>query len=213
LISLDRSKLVLPHHLTMATAALGTTIFCERTLRRALIVVAVLGLAAGLFARIAGDRDVADLVWSAATVPVAAGLLVSIVRDLDGRRRDRAARDARRAGAWAAAGRRRCCCDVFGGNLLEDIAVARAEHDLRTLVDRAPRMAHRERDHAIEDIPVGDIAIGDPILVRAGEVIPVGGIISADSATIDESAVTGEPIPVLRTKGAPIASGAHKFIA
>jgi hypothetical protein len=82
LILLNRSKLVLPHHLTMATAASGTTIFCERTLRRALIVVAVLGLAAGLFARIAGDRDVADLVWSAATVPIAAFLLVSIVRDL-----------------------------------------------------------------------------------------------------------------------------------
>jgi cation transport ATPase len=47
------------------------------------------------------------------------------------------------------------------GNVLEDIAVGRAEHDLRALVDRAPRLAHRETGGAIEDVPIGDIAIGD----------------------------------------------------
>jgi heavy metal translocating P-type ATPase len=50
--------------------------------------------------------------------------------------------------------------------------------------------------------------VGDQILVRAGEVIPVDGIISSQAAMVDESALTGEPIPVLRAAGAPVHSGA-----
>ena len=77
-----------------------------------------------------------------------------------------------------------------GGNVLEDIAVARAEHGLRALLDRAPRMAHRRVNDGIEDVPVGDIAIGHRLLVRAGEVVPVDGVVTSDAATIDESALT-----------------------
>jgi heavy metal translocating P-type ATPase len=94
-----------------------------------------------------------------------------------------------------------------GGNILEDIAVARAEHDLRALVDRAPRMAHRRLNDRIEDVPVADVAVGDELLVRAGEVVPVDGIVASHSASVDESALTGEPIPVTRLKGAGVYSG------
>ncbi len=94
-----------------------------------------------------------------------------------------------------------------GGNVLEDLAVFRAEHDLRSLVDRAPRVAHRHVNGGIEDVPVVTIAVGDRLLVRAGEVIPVDGIVDVDSATIDESALTGEPIPVARPRGSAIFSG------
>lgn len=94
-----------------------------------------------------------------------------------------------------------------GGNLLEDFAVARAERDLKSLVDRAPRVAHRRIDTSIEDVAIDQVAIGDTILVRAGEVIPVDGLILGANATVDEAALTGEPIPVTRNKGDPVHSG------
>ena len=94
-----------------------------------------------------------------------------------------------------------------GGNMLEDFAVARAERDLKSLVDHAPRVAHRRTDQSVEDVPINRVAIGDVILVRAGEVIPVDGVIAGVSATLDEAALTGEPIPVTRSTGDPVHSG------
>jgi P-type E1-E2 ATPase len=88
-----------------------------------------------------------------------------------------------------------------GGNVLEDFAVGRAERDLKSLVDRAPRVAHRRTEESFEDVPIGQISIGDALLVRAGEVVPVDGQITSPSASLDESAVTGEPIPVTRQAG------------
>jgi magnesium-transporting ATPase (P-type) len=88
-----------------------------------------------------------------------------------------------------------------GGNALEDFAVARAERDLRSLIDRAPKIAHRQHARAIEDVPVEQVAVGDDVLVRAGEVIPVDGVVVSPSAILDEAAVTGEPIPVTRQTG------------
>ena len=55
-------------------------------------------------------------------------------------------------------------------------------------------------------MPVGDIAVGDGVLVRAGEVIPVDGVVGQGPAVIDESALTGEPIPVVKAVGAPVLS-------
>jgi heavy metal translocating P-type ATPase len=94
-----------------------------------------------------------------------------------------------------------------GGNLLEDFAVARAERDLKLLVDRVPRVAHRSDGTSVADIPVGDVVVGDVILVRAGEVVPVDGAIADAQAVLDESALTGEPIPVVRSKGEIARSG------
>src|ERR1700738_124147 len=94
-----------------------------------------------------------------------------------------------------------------GGNVLEDIAIARADHDLRSLVDRAPREAHRRVGDHIEEVPISAVAIGDQLMVRAGEIVPVDGVVTSSAATIDESALTGEPIPVVKTLGAAILSG------
>src|SRR6516165_1396105 len=195
----------------MAISSWGKRIVDGRLLRRALIIIAVLGLAAGLVARITDQYKFADLLWSAATLPVAVALLISIVRDLAAGRLgvDGIALLAM-AGALALGQPLAGVVIALmysGGNVLEDIAVARAERDLRALVDRAPRLAHREKDHAIEDVSVGEVAAGDKLLVRAGEVIPVDGVVCSESAMIDGSAVTGEPIPVLRNKGASISSG------
>ncbi len=94
-----------------------------------------------------------------------------------------------------------------GGNVLEDLAVARAERDLKSLIDRAPRIAHRRSASLVEDVPIERISVGDEILVRAGEIIPVDGVIASQAAMIDEAALTGEPIPVLRRTGDFVRSG------
>jgi heavy metal translocating P-type ATPase len=94
-----------------------------------------------------------------------------------------------------------------GGTALEDFAVARAERNLKSLVDRAPRTAHRQIDQDIEDVPVEEIKVGDVLLIRAGEIIPVDGLVASWDAVIDESALTGEPIPVDRQKGEEVRSG------
>ena len=95
-----------------------------------------------------------------------------------------------------------------GGGALEDFAVGRAERDLKSLVDRAPRIAHRRIEGSIEDAPIDQVSIGDALLVQAGEVVPVDGLITSASASLDESAVTGEPIPVTRRAGEAARSGA-----
>ena len=91
--------------------------------------------------------------------------------------------------------------------MLEDYAVSRAERNLKTLVDRAPRLAHRRVDETITDIDIRDVKVGDAILVRAGEIIPVDGLIASQMAVVDEAALTGEPIPVTRGAGESARSG------
>src|SRR6202049_2530523 len=183
----------------------------ERVLRWALVSIAVAGLAAGIAAHVAGRSDLADFSWTLGTAPVVAGLAVSIVRDfLAGRFGVDAMALVSMSGAIAL-GQPLAGAVVAlmysGGNVLEDIAIARAEHDLRSLVDRAPREAHRRVGDHIEEVPISAVAIGDQLLVRAGEIIPVDGVLSSNAATIDESALTGEPIPVIKSRGAAILSG------
>jgi heavy metal translocating P-type ATPase len=183
----------------------------ERVLRWALVAIAVTGLAAGIVAHASGWPDLADLCWTFATAPVVAGLAVSIIRDfLAGRLGVDAIALVSMSGALAL-GQPLAGAVVAlmysGGNVLEVIAVARAEHDLRSLVDRAPREAHRRVGDRIEDVPISDVTIGDRLLVRAGEIIPVDGVAISIAASIDESALTGEPIPVVKARGAAILSG------
>jgi heavy metal translocating P-type ATPase len=94
-----------------------------------------------------------------------------------------------------------------GGNVLEDFAVARAQRNLKSLIDRAPREAHRRSAARLENIPVDRVQVGDEILVQAGEVVPVDGIITSQSAMIDEAALTGEPVPVSHLAGELVRSG------
>ena len=119
----------------------------ERVARRALIIVAVLGLAAGLVAYTRGESVLAHWIWGGATVPIVVALAVSIVRDL---LHGRMGVDAIAFLSMVAAlvlGQTLAGIVVAimyaGGTALEDFAVARAERSLKQLVDRAPRIAHR----------------------------------------------------------------------
>lgn len=183
----------------------------ERLLKRALIVIALAGLAAGLVAWGIGRGDVAPWLWAAGTVPVVAGLAFAMARDLMA---GRMGVDAVAFVSMTAAlllGQELAAAVVAvmyaGGNALEDFAVARAEHNLKTLIDRAPRTAHRLTDGSVTDVPVEEVAPGDRLMVRAGEVIPVDGTIASDAALIDEAALTGEPVPVTRRRGGVARSG------
>lgn len=183
----------------------------ERVLRWTLVVIAIAGLTAGIFARAAGRPDLADLAWELGTAPVIGGLAVSIVRDLLSGRLGVDAIALLSMSAALALGQPLAGAVVAlmysGGNVLEDIAIARAERDLRSLVDRAPRQAHRKTGERIEEIPIEAVSVGEELLVRAGEIVPVDGIVGSASATIDESAVTGEPIPVEKSRGSAVLSG------
>ncbi|MCG2641313.1 heavy metal translocating P-type ATPase [Bradyrhizobium sp. GCM10023182] len=183
----------------------------ERVLRWGLVAIAIAGLTAGILARVAGRPDLADLAWKLGTAPVIGGLAVSIVRDLLGGRFGVDAIALLSMSAALALGQPLAGAVVAlmysGGNVLEDIAIARAERDLRSLVDRAPRRAHRKGNSGIEEVPIEAVSVGEELLVRAGEIVPVDGIVGSASATIDESAVSGEPIPVEKTRGSAVLSG------
>jgi heavy metal translocating P-type ATPase len=183
----------------------------ERSFRRALVAVALAGLSLGFVGWSAGRSDLAEWCWVGGTIPVVIVLFISIVRDLSaGRMGVDSIALVSMSGAvvlgQAVAGIV-IAIMYAGGNVLEDIAVARAERDLRSLIDRAPRIAHRRAGSIITDTPIEQVEVGDVVLVRGGEVVPVDGIITSQAATIDESALSGEPIPVSRQAGEQARSG------
>jgi heavy metal translocating P-type ATPase len=186
-------------------------LFTERITRRALIAIAFAGLIFGALAWANGNSDLANWCWATGTLPVVTVLFFSMLRDfLAGR----FGVDSIAFVSMAAAlvlGQNLAGIIIAimyaGGNVLEDFAIARAERDLRSLIDRAPRVAHRRVGSAVEDVPIDQVAIGDNILVRGGEVVPVDGLVLSHSASIDEAALTGEPIPVSRQVGELARSG------
>jgi heavy metal translocating P-type ATPase len=183
----------------------------ERLFRRSLFLTAVGALLLGLLAWLLGRNELASWCWAGGTVPVVIGLFVSIIRDfLAGRLGVDAVAFVSMSGALAL-GQYLAGIVVAvmyaGGNILEDFAVGRAERDLRSLIERAPKLAHRREGAAIGDVPIEQIAVGDAILVRAGEIVPIDGIIVSPIAVLDEAAVSGEPIPVNRHAGELARSG------
>jgi heavy metal translocating P-type ATPase len=96
---------------------------------------------------------------------------------------------------------------LAGGNALEAFASGRARRELTALVERAPRVARRRTETGWEEIAVDAVAVGDVLLVRAGEVVPTDGAIVDERAVIDESSLTGEPLPATYTRGHALSSG------
>ena len=85
---------------------------------------------------------------------------------------------------------------MSGGAALEAWAARRARRELRLLVERAPRTAHRYANGSVEHVPVEELEPGDVVSVRAGEVVPADGTVGGREAVIDESALTGEALPL-----------------
>ncbi len=94
-----------------------------------------------------------------------------------------------------------------GGEALEAYSLRRASSSLQALLERAPRSAWRKEGDALREIEVGDVRIGDTLVVRPGDLIPVDGTLLSDEATVDESALTGEPLSQTKHRNAKLLSG------
>jgi heavy metal translocating P-type ATPase len=97
---------------------------------------------------------------------------------------------------------------LSGGRALEDFAEAHARREMTFLLDRVPRSANRFDGANLVSVPLESVAAGDRLLVRAGETVPVDGVLSLGSAVLDEAALTGESLPVTRQRGERLRSGA-----
>lgn len=103
---------------------------------------------------------------------------------------------------------------LSGGEALEDYASHRAKRDLSALLDRSPRIAHVLTHYqasdadSTEDVPVDEVGVGDVLLVRPSEIVPVDGVLLDATGSFDESSLTGESMPVSREAGGEVLSGA-----
>ncbi len=178
---------------------------------RALALAAFAGIVAGGFLALVSQPEAAGAVWAATTALMLIPLTWSVLRSLA---RGDVGVDAiallAMAGALALgeylAGAV-VALMLAGGNALESYAGARARRELTALVERAPRTGRRRRGDAVEEVPVGDLAVGDVVVVRAGEVVPIDGVVTSSEAVVDESALTGEPLPASVRRGGAVRSG------
>jgi Cu+-exporting ATPase len=97
---------------------------------------------------------------------------------------------------------------VLLGQVLELRARARTSDAIRALLNLAPRIAHRVDDQGREsDVPLEEVRVGDRLRVRPGEHIPVDGVVLDGDSHVDESMLTGEPIPVRKSRLAGLSGG------
>ena len=93
---------------------------------------------------------------------------------------------------------------ILFGRLLEARARTRTGGAIRALIGLAPKTARVERDGVETDVPLGEVAVGDVIRVRPGEKVPVDGTVLDGGSAVDESMLTGEPLPVVKKVGDPV---------
>ena len=97
---------------------------------------------------------------------------------------------------------------VLLGQVLELRARSRTSAAIRNLLGLAPKTARRiDRDGTEREVPLADVHVHDPLRVRPGERIPVDGVVLEGATSVDESMVTGEPIPVEKHPGDPVTGG------
>jgi len=93
------------------------------------------------------------------------------------------------------------------GGALEGYAAGRAERELSALLARSPGVAHRYEDGQLVTVAASTVRSGDHLLVKPGEVVPVDGLVREGTASLDESAVTGESRVVLKEASDRVPSG------
>ena len=179
--------------------------------KTAILLLAVAGLLSGLAFYFAGKGDIANLVWSAAVIPALSALVVEIVRSIG---RGEVGLDLVAALSMTAAlafGEMLAAAVVAvmysGGTFLESFAEGRARREMHDLLSRVPRTATRHRNGGLEEVPLDEIAPGDRLLIRQGDVVPVDGTVASEAAFVDTSALTGESLPVRVARGAEAMSG------
>ena len=89
---------------------------------------------------------------------------------------------------------------VLLGNLLEQVTKGRATEAVRKLAELQPRTSHIIRNGIEIEVPVEKVQVGDIVVVRPGERVPVDGVVMEGGSAVDESAITGESMPVEKVK-------------
>jgi heavy metal translocating P-type ATPase len=169
------------------------------------------GIVLGFILRFAGFEPWVNWIWAGSTVPVLLALLVEIVLTL---RRGEVGLDIVAALSMTAA-------LVFGaelaaavvalmyasGQYLEGFAERHARREMTALLARVPRSTLRHRDGKLDEIGIETVEVEDRLLIRQGDVVPVDGTVAGGLAVLDQSALTGESIPVQRRAGEAVMSG------
>lgn len=96
---------------------------------------------------------------------------------------------------------------LTGGDSLEDYASKQASKELNSLLNNSPQVAHKIEADGSKDISVNEIKVGDQVLVKSGELVPVDGHLLSGSVSLDESSLTGEATPVEKKTGDLLMSG------
>ena len=176
------------------------------------IMAAVLAaLVAGGVLWFSGRHDLADMAWALGVLVALLPLSISVARDLIHRdtgvdliallaMTGSLVLDQYLAGAVIG-------LMLSGGQALEHYADSRARRELSALLSRAPHIVHRYEDGRLTEPDITSVKRGDLLLVKPGEIVPVDGVVATDSATLDESAITGEARPVEKNAGDQVQSG------
>jgi Cu+-exporting ATPase len=96
---------------------------------------------------------------------------------------------------------------VLLGQVLELRARSQTGSAIRAMLGLAPKMARVVEEESERDVPLDQVNLGDRLRVRPGEKVPVDGTILEGDSSIDESMITGEPIPVEKSNGSPVTAG------
>lgn len=176
-----------------------------------LIAFPAAGIVLGFALRFLNLEPWVSWIWAGATAPV---LLVLFTEIVVGLRQGEVGLDIVAALSMTAAlvFREELAAAVValmysGGRFLEGYAARHARREMTALLSRVPRMTLRHYDGELEEVGIDIIAPGDRLLMRQGDAIPVDGMVAQGLAVLDQSALTGESIPVQRKAGEVVMSG------
>ncbi len=94
-----------------------------------------------------------------------------------------------------------------GGEALEAYAMRRASSSLEALLARSPKVAHRMHGNDLVDVRVEAVRVGDVLVIKPGDLVPVDADVTEGTSTVDQSALTGEPVPIRAVAGTTLMSG------
>lgn len=179
--------------------------------RSVLVALPAFGILSGFAAPLIGLTAWQGWIWAAFTLPVLLALLYEIAASL---RRGEVGLDIVAALSMTAAlavGENLAAVVVAlmysGGQYLEAFAERHARREMTAILARVPRTAVRHRQGVLEEVGLEKIVPGDRLLIRQGDVVPVDGIVASGVAILDQSALTGEAIPVQKRSGDEVMSG------
>lgn len=176
-----------------------------------LAVFSSAALVSGIIAHVAGSTVLAEKFWTAGTVSALIPAMWWVLKAL---REGRFGVDVIAVvslGGTLAVGEELAgsliALMLATGRLLEVAAERRATRDLHALRDRTPIYARRRSGDQLTTVHVASLVVGDVVVVGSGEVVPVDGRLEGADGIFDESALTGESLPVSRSAGSDVRSG------